>query len=203
MLKYQEPDLVAALERLPPQSRVAFAASCAQRLLQAYRQYCVAQGQPDTAALDNAMEYIWGNILGHPRRETTEELLDDVLTLLPDDRALAVYPLSAYAEDAISAVAYSLRCMLSFQAQEAAWAARHVYEAVDQFVINRDDISPVKPETELRILNDDLVQAELRRQAQDLADLQKTEPCALANLLNVLRERGIAEQAVVVAGQSG
>jgi hypothetical protein len=77
----------------------------------------------------------------------------------------------AFAQHAAAAVAYALRCRLSEGAQDAGWAARQVYEALDLWVTTRDNVDLNAPGAEEKVLADPLIQAELRRQARDLQEL--------------------------------
>jgi uncharacterized protein YjaG (DUF416 family) len=196
MFRFDEQILKSELSRLPAQSRVAFAASSAQRLISAYRAFAKISGQP-AAQLEDPLEYVWTHLLTQPQRGEVKCVLAEVMALIPAEDGPGWTPLVAYAEDAVSAVAYCLRCLLSGEAQDAAWAARRVYEALDQFVIARDDITPGAAGTEHRILQDPLIQAELQRQKRDLTDLQSVDNPS-SDLLEMLRVRSSAEQAIVV-----
>ncbi|MEX0677019.1 MAG: DUF416 family protein [Pirellulales bacterium] len=200
MLKFQEQVLKHDLDRLPPRSRVAFAASCAQRLADVYHRFLANSGRNDrSAACDAALDYAWTHILTSPEVATTDRLLAEVMALIPDQDAPGWTPLTAYAEDALSALAYCLQCLQSADAQEAAWAARRVYEALDYFVTSRDNISPSEPGAEMRVLGDSVIQAELERQARDIADLSSAGDSLLRELLDNLRQRSAAEQAITIA----
>jgi uncharacterized protein YjaG (DUF416 family) len=193
MLNFQENLLRDELDQLPAQSRVAFAASCAQRLVGAYHRFAAETRQPNGARLDRAVDYVWAHILGAQEKETTEILLGAVMALIPQGDAPGWTPLTAYAEDAVSSVAYCLRCLLTSDSQEAAWAARRVYEALDAFVISRDNITPGAPGAEESILSDPVIQAELKRQIRDVADLKAVGRSLSAGFLKSLRERSGAE----------
>jgi uncharacterized protein YjaG (DUF416 family) len=199
MLKFQEQVLKQDLERLPRRARVAFAASCAQRLVDVYRRFLAESGQADRAAVcDGALEYVWTHILTSPERGTTKGLLADVMALIPDQDAPSWTPLTAYVDDALSALAYCLSCLQSGDAQEAAWAARRVYEALDYLVTTRDNVSPADPSAEMRVLCDSAIQVELERQARDLDDLRSCGDSLSQALLDSLRQRSANEQAVVI-----
>lgn len=196
MYKFQEQVLRDELSRLPAQCRVAFAASCAQRLLEAYRAFAERSGQP-AIGLESALEYAWTHVLVQAQRAEVERMLAEVMARVPEEGEPGWTPLAAYAEDAVSAVAYCLRCLLSAEAQEAAWAARRVYEAVDLFVTTRDGITPSDVGAEDRVLQDPVIQAELQRQERDIADLQSAG-CLSSDLLDMLQARSAANQAIVV-----
>ncbi len=198
MLKFQEQALREELGQLPAKLRVAFAVGCAQRLVSVYRVFAAKTEQPDGAKLESALEYVWTHLLLCQNKETTERVLAEVMALIPNEDAPGWTPLTAYAEDAVSAVAYSLRCLLSSDPQDAAWAARRVYEALDQFVISRDDITLGDPGAEDHIVGDPIVQAELERQRRDISDLMSTGEPLPPELLESFRVRSSAEQAIVL-----
>ena len=200
MFKFENQLLKHELDRLPPPSRVAFAACCAQRLASIYQSFVASGAQADrTNLFDDALNYVWTHILITPEKSTTGRLLADVMAWIPDEDAPGWTPLTPYAEDALSAVAYCLRCLQSGNAQEAVWAAQCLYDALDTFLTNRDDISPSEPGAEARILGDPVTQAELERQARDLADLRSAGDSLSRGLLDHLRQRSVAEQAIVMA----
>jgi len=80
-------------------------------------------------------------------------------------------PEKDYAEDAVAAAAYALRCRENGSSQEAAWASRRAYEALDSYVIERNDPDLQTDQGETQVLTDPLVQAELARQHRDLDEL--------------------------------
>ena len=124
MLEFQEHVLKQKLDRLPARSRIAFAACCAQRTSAICHRY-LSQSNPNRAAtLDAAMGYAWDHILSASQRATTDRMLESVMSLIPDQDAPGWTPLTAYAEDALSALAYCLQCVQSGDTQEATWAAR-------------------------------------------------------------------------------
>ncbi len=200
MLNFQEHVLKRQLDRLPPQARVAFAASCAQRLASVYRTFVGKVAPVDGANLfDQGPSYVWAHILATPEEATTAQLLANVMAVIPDDDAPDWTPLTPYAEDALAALAYCLRCLQSADVQVAACAARRVYEALDYFVISRDDVSPSDLGAETRVLSDPAIQAELERQARDFADLSSQGNSLSRELIDNLRRRSMAEQAITIA----
>jgi hypothetical protein len=96
--------------------------------------------------------------------------LQECMSLVPQE-SIGWPPERALAEDASVAVAYALRSRKTGLSQEAAWAARVAYEAVDNFVSNQI-ASPSSTWDEERILSHRLTQAELQRQNRDLEDLE-------------------------------
>jgi hypothetical protein len=95
----------------------------------------------------------------------------------------------AYAEDAASAVTYALRARNTGESQDAAYAARVAYEALDHHVTNRLGI-----EDDENVLAHPVVQTELARQHRDLNELlgANSDP---TTLLARLRYRASTEAA--------
>jgi hypothetical protein len=198
ILAFDEQAVKEELRELPESSRLAFAASCAERLAGVCRQFSHRKRRTDQANLiEDAREYIWAHILLAPDINTADELLSELLELIPNDEEPDWTDLTSYAQNGLTALAYCLRCMHSnFDAQEAAWAARHLYEAADQYAIDNHEVSPYEPGGEVALLGSAVIQAELRRQVRDLADLRSAGEPLSQTFLEALRERGIAEQAI-------
>lgn len=199
MHKFEEQSLRRELDRLPPSSRVAFAASCAQRLVGICHRFLAEAGRYDRASdCDRALEYVWTHILEPTPGGAATQLLADVMALVPDQDAPRWTPLTAYGDDALSALAYCLSCLQSGDSQDAAWAARRVYEAVDCFVTGRDMVEPNDSEADTRVLGDTRIQAELERQAHDISELSRMGSSLSEKFLNDLRQRSTRHQAIVV-----
>jgi hypothetical protein len=197
MLEFQEHVLKQELDRVPPRSRAAFAACCAQRTSAICRRFLVQSGSNDrTSVFDSAIDYAWNHILDTPHAATTDQMLASVMALIPDQDAPGWTPLTAYAEDGLSSLAYCLRCLKSGESQEAVWAAGRPYEALDYFVTVRDNISPDGQASEARILGDPVIQAELARQARDIAELSAIGDSLGRPLLDELRRRSESEQVI-------
>ncbi len=171
-LLFDEPQLVRSLERLPLELRVVFAASCAERLISTYDSYSNRTGRGDTAALRGILNRLWDDLSGH--RMTEGEVHAKIRAcedLHPREEDRPWVPEKDYAEDAVAAAAYALRCRENGSSQEAAWASRRAYEALDSYVIERHDPDLETDQGETQVLTDPLVQAELARQHRDLDEL--------------------------------
>ena len=203
-LEFNEELLNEELDRLAPAVNLAFAACCAQRLRSVCHAFARVTGRTHIADLvDQSLDYIWTHILSSPDTSQTDQLLEDLMDAMPTERDSDRSELTAYAEDGMSSVAYCLRFMQSGDAQEAAWAARRVYEALDQCVLYRGDIQVYEPGGEARIIEDPLIQVELSRQARDLAELKSAGDHLTAVFLDSMRQRSMKEQALIWAAASG
>ncbi len=176
VLRHDEKVLWSQLERLPDRLRVAFAAACAQRQVPNYVRFSKAarRGRPDI--LIGALNCLWDDLLGRQATEPNlRRQLDACMSLLPEEQE-AYGRLGYYAEDAVSAAAYAIGARLSSDIQKVIWAARMAYNALDEFVgAETPGSGAIDQKEEERILSHSLVQAELRRQQVDLAQLQKIE----------------------------
>ena len=168
-LRYDEAANVRKLHRLPPRLRVAFALLPAIRLLPAYRRYHERTGQGDPDALRALVEGLWQDLgTGEMGAADLQGGLDRCMALMPEEEEGWDAETQPQAEDAVAAAAYAWRARSTGEAQEAAWAGRRAYEALDQFVASLAAEPQVSAES---ILAHPLVQAELGRQQRDLETL--------------------------------
>jgi hypothetical protein len=72
-------------------------------------------------------------------------------------------------------LAYALRCRRNGVVQEAIWAARRACDALDEYIMNHDNIDTNVSGGEECILNHPLMQKELSRQARDLEELHEAK----------------------------
>lgn len=197
MRMFDESALIAKLGRLPAPLRIAFATACAERQMPAYRRFGIQVGREVPDALEHALEEVWTDPSLVPDREGFEQRIEELMALIPQEEGFQ-QPWTqevTNAQNAGMSAVYALRAKLGGEAQEAAWAARVAYEALDNFVINSENIDTNRPGEEQRVIAHPLVQAELARQHRDLDELDsgKQDPAAL---IARLRDRARAEAAV-------
>jgi uncharacterized protein YjaG (DUF416 family) len=171
-IHFDEQELVHHLDQLPPKLRVAYAAACVERLLPAYFSFSERTGKGDPNRLARILERLWADLQDNPM--SAEEIkvnLDTCTSLIPQEDEEPWVEEQVYAEDATAALAYALRARQSGESQEAAWAARRVYEAADYYVTNRVGMDITQSSGEERVLSHGIVQAELARQRRDFEDL--------------------------------
>lgn len=170
---YNEELLVAELGRLTALLRAVFAAACAERLMPAYDEFSRQTDRGNPAKLSAILSRLWEDLEGNEMSPPQlQQNIDSCMELIPQEDDGPWVPAQAAAEDAAGALAYALRCRQSGDAQEAAWAARRAYEAVDHFVVNREGIDVNEAGSERAVLTDPIVQAELSRQRRDLNELR-------------------------------
>ena len=197
-LHLNEQSLVTELERLPSPFRVVFAAASAERLLPAYVAFSRQTGRGDAPTLTAVLERLWLDAQGNRMdARQVQENLDVSMSLIPQEDSGPWVPGQAWAEDAAAAVAYALRCRQNGQSQEAAWAARRAYEALDHFVIGREGIDTNRAGAEEQVLSHPLVQAELLRQRRDLRELLAANQQDVVRVAQQMRQRAQAESATV------
>lgn len=170
MLHFDEISLVSELDILPSNARIGFAAAAATRQIVSYERF---ELNVDSRRRQREIVLeLWNAVhSSHFDRATWSAFLDEVMVLLPHEGAnRSIW--YALAEDAVSSLAYAIRCALNDESREAAWAARRSYEAADQVAIRMLDIELGTPGSEAKILSHEIVQRELSRQQGDLALLR-------------------------------
>jgi hypothetical protein len=172
MYSFDERALVAELGALPVARRIAFATAAATRQLGSYERYSRRPGGANAQRPREIAVQLWADI-GAAAIDRTAWLarLDEVMGLLPEETG-ADWVARALAEDALSSLAYAIRCLLTPEPQEAAWAARCAYEAADQAAIRVLGVQAGLPDTEAAIESHGFVQRELARQRSDLSLLR-------------------------------
>jgi uncharacterized protein YjaG (DUF416 family) len=193
MERFDERDLIARLRALPPTARVAFAASCAERVLPGYDVYVRASTRGAHGVLRHALDRVHRHLNGDEMDAAeVRSRIDEVMQVIPVEGDGKWVQEQAYAEDAAAAVAYVLRAVESGDPQEAAWAARRAYEALDQYAINMGGIDVNQPGAEAAVLARAEVQAELSAQRADIEELERateSRPVTAAESLVRLQER--------------
>jgi len=170
MHDYNEGEMIARLTRLNRVGRAAFAAACAERLAPLFLRYAATTEAADGAALRAIIDEVWRAVSGEdcdlrPLQAAAEDLV-------PDDEG-EWSTQTAYAQNAAACSAYAVRAWLTDDPQEAAWAARQLYEAADhaaQQIVKAAGIRPA--DLERMILGHDLVQAALGAIEDDLTSVE-------------------------------
>jgi uncharacterized protein YjaG (DUF416 family) len=193
MIKYDEQKTVRALSLLPAKLRSAFAAACAERLLPAYLAFSKQTGRGHPEWISSIADRLWQDLEGDEMSpEQVQEAARYCEQLVPGENQEPWSSVQAYADDAAAAMAYALRCRQNGDEQEAAWASRRAYEALDHFVIslNDDENGTVNED---RVLSHPLVQTELMRQERDLEELAASPQDAMRSLIARIKLRARAE----------
>jgi hypothetical protein len=166
---FDENSLAAELMTLPEQARVAFAAATATRQLSSYERLARALDLGSARRPRELAVQLWSDVYAVAVDHAAwSARLDEVMALLPEeseDWAIG----HALADDALSSLAYAIRCLLKPDPQEAVWAGRRAYEAADQAAICVLGVQPGSPTDEAAIKSHNYVQRELARQRRDLS----------------------------------
>jgi uncharacterized protein YjaG (DUF416 family) len=198
-LEYNESELICKLNDLTPQQRTAFAALVAERLVSATAGLYAGDGRSIELELTDVLDGVWAKLVTGSAFQSSEKQVEHCTSLFPADPDSSSAT-GAFVEDAISAVIYALRSMHSGSTQEAAWAARRGYEAVDRYVINSEGCSTGDPHAEQQILNSPRVQLELQRQLEDLEELTSLGPIVSEQQYSRLRANARANANTFLRG---
>lgn len=199
ILQFDEVRLINSLERLATSSRHIFAASCAERLMPAYLRFAGRTGTTEAAhRFCKISSQLWLDLEGSQKLDgvAISSLIEECMELIPTesgDNDEQWIDEQAAGEDAAAALAYALRCRSNGQAKEAAWSARRAYEALDHYVINKDDIDTNQAGAEEKVIRHSLIQSELVRQRRDLNELSNVMDIATESVASAFRERAQRE----------
>lgn len=133
---YDESMLVKRLSSLDRESKTAFAAACAQRLLPLFERYAQTAGRRDDPdRLSAVVSAAWRAAAGLGDEAEARRLQAAAEAMVPSDDGDDWCLELGYGQNAAAAAAYAIRTWLTDDPQEAAWAARQVYELADCAVL--------------------------------------------------------------------
>lgn len=202
-LFYNEGSVIEELEQLPLQLRVAFAATCVERLLPAYEEYSKRLEGTVSRELNSILERLWADLGGQVMTPAEiENAIENCMSAIQSLNSSDWVEGQEAADDAVAALCYALRCRKTGDPQEAAWAARRLYEALDNFIINHDHLDIDQPGIESRVVAHPLIQAELARQRRDVEELLEIDELSIPSVLVQLRERAKAEARIFFGSAS-
>lgn len=186
-----EDQLEEELQSLPRECRIAFAASCCERLLPNYQAFSVMEGWGDYALLRGALDEVWSWLAGElPPKSHVRRLARLCEELAPDTEEFTSLFVSA-AGDAAAAVSYTLECCLDGDAVHAATVGGLAAESVRTYLLSVNDPSAGShtpdPSCEEEVERAPLMRAEVQKQRADL-DTLKPLRALDPDLLRGLRE---------------
>jgi uncharacterized protein YjaG (DUF416 family) len=165
----------AAIEGLPPQGRLAFLLSCAERLFPNYVAFFNRHGWGDPTALREALDLGWKALSGSQIGEREiQEGLHRCEAATPDTEEFGS-PLGSAALDAAVSCALVLELLLQNRPEKVLEGASLARDSVDMYVQDSEGMDADDPLREQRIIGHPLMQEELARQKRDLALLQQTD----------------------------
>lgn len=154
---YDEGAVLARLAALGRSSKTAFAASCAQRLVPFFERYAVSVGAPELGSRLSAIVAAAWDVASGVEADV-QAYRAEAEGLVPSDEDGWTLEIG-YGQNAAAAAAYAIRTWLTDDPQEAAWAARQVYELADYSVLQSDsELDLNVPGGEASILASDAVQ---------------------------------------------
>lgn len=141
--------------------------------------------------------------------------LDEVWSLVKEDNALMGHsdqrlkrisqhflkegswtPFHPPADDAVSSIYHAAKAAMFGDPQDAATAAEHVYNALDNYVIDDSSIDVSRTENEKTVAADTRVQQELDRQERDINELGAPELAATNIVVERVKARAQTERAI-------
>jgi hypothetical protein len=189
--RFDETQLSDDLSKLQSKGRMAFATAVACRPLGTCERFAgplglVSAGRPREIAMQ-----LWSALQGDSSERTTwVAALEEVMNLLPPAPETASFA-PGMVDDGLSSLVYAIRCLLTPEADEAAWAARCAYESIGRAALQALRVPAGTPEAEAQVLAHPWVQRELERQRRDLAALLADRG---AVAIRVLQQRSSAEE---------
>lgn len=173
-LTFDEDTLAATAAQLSPETRLAFALACTERLLPNYQAFTaqVGWGQPQT--LRRALDLAWQVLVGawSPTEKELASLEQDVISCEPETEDFDTVLVSS-ALDAACCAGHVLALVRSGEPDEMVAVASLARDTVDMYVQEAESMPPQAPDLEERIRLHPLMQAELQHQADLLSELSE------------------------------
>jgi len=198
-LIFYEDKLITQLSQIVGELRILFGLSCAERLFPAYILLDTKTNTSNSSRLRAILNRLWDDLQNGMMSNDVTTDLEECMSLIPKEDDCEWCNEMAWAEDASSAVAYCLRAKNTGSPQEIAWAARSAYGAADNYVINLFNVNYQTPEDERLILENPIIQNELKRQQRDISILISSNK-ELANkiLIDEFKTRSISERTIPI-----
>jgi uncharacterized protein YjaG (DUF416 family) len=181
----------AQLSRLPSESRLAFAAACAQRCIANYATFFRETHWGNPQAVESALHQVWRWCLGEsqPPTQHIRALADQLEDLAPDAEDFTSLFVSS-AQDAVFAVCCLLDYCCDKDVTRLVEATRYATDSIDLYVQEVLELDPQDPLLEAKILAHPLMQQELERQNRDMTALAHS---ADREAIVVLRDTALVE----------
>lgn len=130
--RYDEDELAGKLSVLRSPARALFACACAERLMAAYRWFCIDAGSGSYGLFRKALDAAWTTAGGGTAE--LDSLRKKVIgVVLPTDNPRISLGFDI-AQNAIASVCYAMEVCLTGDVQASVWAARQLYDAADSLV---------------------------------------------------------------------
>jgi len=175
LYKFNEELLYQKIDGLSLLHKIAFGASCCERLLPNYKLFVDKEDWGDFSYLEDTLNELWNYVSGKQIELNRIEILSkECYKLTPDSEDFGSVFVS-YAIDAGVAIYETLLCCLDNEAQHLVDIASVSRDAVDLFIQERDHMNYSDFDFEKKILSDSLMQKELHKQLIDL-EMLKNKP---------------------------
>lgn len=167
MENFDETNLLQAAEDFPDWKMLAFMAYCCERMLPNYRSFQVDTGSGDTAPMRSALDLVWKWIEDAQPVPAMDILASACEGQSPDTAEFSSIYTSA-ALDAVAATVATLDALGRVSAQSMIDVASLARDTIDLFVQETEGLDPSGVSFELDIVQNPLMQAELRTQRESL-----------------------------------
>jgi len=191
---FDQDGLRRRLVALTPQQRLAFGVACSERLFPNYVVFSDEQGWGSPDSLRAALDLAWDAILGEPPPPgDVRQLKKRVEDAEPDTEDFATVLVSS-ALDAAATAGLVLTLLDTDDPDIAVEIASLSRDTVDMYVRVTEHLDPSDAALEKKILLHRLMQAELRRQRDDLRTLASTPwtPAEVRRLKEAWRDPAVS-----------
>ena len=160
------------LEELSKEKKIVFGASCCERLLPNYKKFVEVEKWGDFESLRSALNEIWKHVVESKMpQQKISGLIDKCDKITPDAEDFSsIY--TSFAIDAGGAIYELLQYCLDGKTKYLVDIASFARDTVDMYIQERDDMDYNLPDFEEQIVNDELMQKELKKQFDDLEVLK-------------------------------
>ena len=163
---------------LPPLHRIAFAASCCERLLPNYNAFSRLENWGDPFVLRTALDEVWQILQGKPVDAAfIRKLIEDCEGVIPDSDDFGGLS-DMLAQEAAIAICNSLEACLDPTPQQIIKVVNCVTNTIDAFLDESFNISESKvglKSTEEAISSHPMAVREMAKQSEDLQRLKQAE----------------------------
>jgi uncharacterized protein YjaG (DUF416 family) len=165
------------LKGLSHRQCLAFAASCCERSLPNYFIFSRAERWGDPDCLGGMLDNVWDYLReGRPSVEVLLSKKDRCLELAPDSENFpANSELAAAAQEAVFMVTVLLEFCAYPDNRHAIRIAGFARDTIDRRVHLKEGLECIAPDFESRIASDPLMNAEMRKQQEDLEELRASQ----------------------------
>jgi uncharacterized protein YjaG (DUF416 family) len=172
METFDEDRLRQSLARLDPWKRMAFMTLCCERMVPNYDRFTADSGFGDSLVLRRGIDAAWSWLESNRVPDDFESVRARVEQQAPDTAGFSS-PFTSAALDAANAVASVLDAISEPEGADAIEVASLARDTVDLYVQEIENLDPNDRGLEEAIRRHPLMQAELRRQREDLAHLER------------------------------